>query len=133
MSSHLTARVYTLHGLAGEGVPESNIPIRSAAAAGQQPVVVGGPGDGLHRGHVVAVGLHGRGLSAARPGPYKQLVVVTPAGKVLAVGGPLEAAHLLPVAHQPPLRCNTRGSDVSLEYKPVPAAGAEQVPVPCEG
>ena len=25
MSSHLTARVYTLHGLAGEGVPESNI------------------------------------------------------------------------------------------------------------
>ena len=26
MSSHLTARVYTLHGLAGEGVPESNIP-----------------------------------------------------------------------------------------------------------
>ena len=92
MSSHLTARVYTLHGLAGEGVPESNIPkktvesdfdalltilkstknekgpmsvkvllfspIGSAAAAGQQPVVVGGPGDGLHRGHVVAVGLH---------------------------------------------------------------------------
>ena len=33
-------------------------PIRSAAAAGQQAVVVGGPGDGLHRGHVVAVGLH---------------------------------------------------------------------------
>ena len=33
-------------------------PIGSAAAAGQQPVVVGGPGDGLHRGHVVAVGLH---------------------------------------------------------------------------
>ena len=80
-------------------------PIRSAAAAGQQPVVVGGPGDGLHRGHVVAVGLHtraklhkvkqnstkfqckvylhGRGLSAPRPGPYEQLVVVTAAGKVL--------------------------------------------------
>ena len=36
-------------------------PIRSAAAASQQPVVVGGPGDGLHRGHVVAVGLHTRG------------------------------------------------------------------------
>ena len=33
-------------------------PIGSAAAASQQPVVVGGPGDGLHRGHVVAVGLH---------------------------------------------------------------------------
>ena len=143
MPSHLTARVYTLHGLAGEGVPESNIPkktvesypgnwhtfnntslqrlrkkvllffspIGSAAAAGQQPVVVGGPGDGLHRGHVVAVGLHkdgklhkvtqnytkfhkvtkfqckvdlhGRGLSAPRPGPHEQLVVVTPAGEVL--------------------------------------------------
>ena len=80
-------------------------PIGSAAAAGQQPVVVGGPGDGLHRGHVVAVGLHtggklykvvqsytkfqckvylhGRSLSAPRPGPYEQLVVVTPAGEVL--------------------------------------------------
>ena len=76
-------------------------PIGSAAAAGQQPVVVGGPGDGLHRGHVVAVGLHtggklhkvtkfhckvylhGRGLSAPRPGPHEQLVVVTPAGEVL--------------------------------------------------
>ena len=134
-------------------------PIRSAAAAGQQAVVVGGPGDGLHRGHVVAVGLHtrgklykviykviqsytkfqckvylhGRGLSAPRPGPHEQLVVVTPAGEVLekyldaklkifsciscylAVGGPLEAAHLLPVAHQSSLRSNTRGSDISLE------------------
>ena len=80
------------------------------------------------------VHLHGRGLSAPRPGPHEQLVVVTPAGQVLekyfgeqlkifkclqscylAVGGPLEAAHLLPVAHQPPLRSNTWGSDISLE------------------
>ena len=113
--------------MASQSVPEPDVPVRRAAPAGQEAVVVGRPGDGLDSSHVVAVGLHGSRLGAA---PNEQFVVVAAAGEVLVVRGPLESAHLLPVSHQPPLRVDPRGPHVSLQDQPVPAARAESVARP---
>ena len=46
---YLTAGVDTLHGLPSESVPEPDVAVRRPAAAGQQAVVVRGPGYGLAR------------------------------------------------------------------------------------
>ena len=78
---------------------------------------------------MVAVGLHGSGLGSA---PDEQFVVVAATGEVLVVRRPLEAADLLPVPHQPPLRVDPRSPHVSLQDQPVSAARAQTVPGPGE-
>ena len=50
------------------------------------------PGDGLHRGNVLGVGVNG--LQTAEI-PHEEFVVVAARGEVLIVRGPLQTAHLL--------------------------------------
>lgn len=56
----------------------------------------------------------------ARVWCWPHLVVVASGRQVLVVGGPLEAAHLLPVALQPPLG-GGRSPDVPLQDDTVAA------------
>lgn len=55
----LRARVDALHGLARERVPEADATVGCATAGGQESVMMGRPRDGLHRGQVLCVRLHG--------------------------------------------------------------------------
>ena len=82
----LTSCVHRLHRLPGESVPEPDAPVRGSSPAGQKPVLVGGPRDGLHSRDVICVGMNGLGGVQI---PDKQLVVVSARCQVLIVGGPL--------------------------------------------
>lgn len=66
----LGAGVGALQRLTRQSVPESQAAVGGAPAGRQQPVLVGGPGDGLHSRQVVAVLLHGEQAGAV---PYQQL------------------------------------------------------------
>lgn len=49
-----------LHGLARQGVPESDTPVSRPSSRRQQPVVMRRPGDGLNSRQVIGVGLDRR-------------------------------------------------------------------------
>ena len=125
--AHLRPRVHALQGLARQRVPEADAAVGRAPPAGQQPVLVGGPGDGLDRGQVLRVGLHG---ADGRHVPHEEAVVVAARRHVLVVGRPLEPAHLLAVAGEPPLGGEARRADVALQDEAVAAARRQDVPVP---
>jgi hypothetical protein len=80
---HLAARIYALQWLPSGGIPKAYAPIRCAAAADQQAVLVRRPGDGLHGRLVLREPQHGlRALLL----PHKQLVVVAAAGQLAIIG-----------------------------------------------
>lgn len=66
----LGACVRALERLTRQRVPEAQAAVGGAAPGRQQPVLVWGPGDGLHGRQVVAVLLHGEEAGAV---PHQQL------------------------------------------------------------
>lgn len=70
--AHLGARVDALQRLPCECVPEADAAVGCATAGRQQPVLVRGPGDGLHGCQVLRVLLNG---AQARVVPDQQLEV----------------------------------------------------------
>lgn len=52
--AHLRTRVYLFDHAPGTRVPELDAPVGGPAAGGEQMVLMRGPGDGLHGGHVAA-------------------------------------------------------------------------------
>lgn len=66
----LRAGVGALQRLAGQSVPEADAAVGGAASWGQQAVLMGRPGDGLHSSQVLRVLLH---REDARVVPHKQL------------------------------------------------------------
>ncbi|RNA28621.1 hypothetical protein BpHYR1_008630 [Brachionus plicatilis] len=120
--AHLGARVHRLQILTGQRVPEPDTAVGSAAARGQQAVLMGRPGNGLHRRYVIIVGLYGR--IAAVYIPHQQLQHV--------IGRPLQPAHFLLVAAKFAL-CFVGGrADIAQEHVAIAAARAEQVVIPGE-
>lgn len=155
----LRAGVRALQRLTRQGVPETQTAVGGAAAWRQQPMLVRGPGDGLHCCQVVTVLLHWDQAGAV---PHQQLqrrtertsgvrktrsfsslslflrhlrttsphlVVVASRSKVLVVRRPFETAHFLPVTLEPPL---SRGgsSDVPLQDHSVSTARRQLLPIP---
>lgn len=68
--AHLGASVSALQGLARQRVPEAEAAVGGASTRCQQPVLVGGPRDGLDRRKVVTVLLHWEQTGAV---PHQQL------------------------------------------------------------
>jgi len=66
----LGAGVGALQRLTRQSVPEAQAAVGGAAPRHEQPVLVGGPGDGLHCGQVVTVLLHREKAGAV---PHQQL------------------------------------------------------------
>lgn len=154
----LRASVRALQRLTRQGVPETQTAVGGAAAWRQQPMLMGGPGDGLHCCQVVTVLLH-RDQAGAVPHQQLQrstertsgvrktrsfsfwghfrttsphLVVVASRSKVLVVWRPFETAHFLPVTLEPPL---SRGGspDVPLQDHSVSTARRQLLPIPRQG